>query len=280
MAEYVIEKHGLETIELKWGQGAKCIGGEIKVDSLERALELQKRGYIVTPDPSNPVIQAALQGRRHQGVRAPQPPGLHRRGRLPGRVRAAARPGLQARSRSRPAPIRLRELAMAHQVGQRGQDRPADHRRRPRRHRHEPLADDGGVGHARPSTCTSHRPTSSADRLAAKGEPRARPGLRRRLQHRGPHLQGPGPGRSVRQGRLHGPGADDPRHGRQEHRPVDEQRRAAQDGQPVRQHARGDLRLLGSRWPTWSARARCPTSRWAPSASTPTPRSSASACSS
>lgn len=52
VAEYVAKKHKLDTIELKWGQGAKCIGGEIKVKSLERALELQKRGYIVTPDPS------------------------------------------------------------------------------------------------------------------------------------------------------------------------------------------------------------------------------------
>jgi glutamate synthase domain-containing protein 2 len=60
VAEYVIKKHGLDTIELKWGQGAKCIGGEIKVNTLERALELQKRGYIVTPDPSNPVTQAAF----------------------------------------------------------------------------------------------------------------------------------------------------------------------------------------------------------------------------
>jgi glutamate synthase domain-containing protein 2 len=60
VAEYVSKKHGLETIELKWGQGAKCIGGEIKVNSLERALELQKRGYIVTPDPSNPVSQATF----------------------------------------------------------------------------------------------------------------------------------------------------------------------------------------------------------------------------
>jgi len=59
VAEYVHKKHGLETIELKWGQGAKCIGGEIKVDSLERALELQNRGYIVTPDPLSPVTQAA-----------------------------------------------------------------------------------------------------------------------------------------------------------------------------------------------------------------------------
>jgi glutamate synthase domain-containing protein 2 len=60
VAEYVHKKHGLETIELKWGQGAKCIGGEIKVNSLERALELQKRGYIVTPDPADPVTQAAF----------------------------------------------------------------------------------------------------------------------------------------------------------------------------------------------------------------------------
>ena len=59
VAEFAVEKLGVETIELKWGQGAKCIGGEIKVDSLERALELQRRGYLVTPDPSNEAIQAA-----------------------------------------------------------------------------------------------------------------------------------------------------------------------------------------------------------------------------
>ncbi len=60
VAEYVIEKLGVETIELKWGQGAKCIGGEIKVRSLEEALELQRRGYLVTPDPSKPEVQAAF----------------------------------------------------------------------------------------------------------------------------------------------------------------------------------------------------------------------------
>jgi len=59
VAEYVVAKLGVETIELKWGQGAKCIGGEIKVDNLERALELQKRGYLVTPDPSNKAVQEA-----------------------------------------------------------------------------------------------------------------------------------------------------------------------------------------------------------------------------
>jgi len=60
VAEYVIEKLGVESIELKWGQGAKCIGGEIKVKSLERALELQRRGYIVTPDPSDKAVQASF----------------------------------------------------------------------------------------------------------------------------------------------------------------------------------------------------------------------------
>ncbi|KON34414.1 MAG: glutamate synthase [miscellaneous Crenarchaeota group-6 archaeon AD8-1] len=52
VAEYVSSKHELDTIELKWGQGAKCIGGEIKVKSLDRALELKNRGYIVSPDPT------------------------------------------------------------------------------------------------------------------------------------------------------------------------------------------------------------------------------------
>ena len=57
VAEYVSSRHNLETIELKWGQGAKCIGGEIKVDTLERALELKSRGYVVQPDPSNLEVQ-------------------------------------------------------------------------------------------------------------------------------------------------------------------------------------------------------------------------------
>ncbi len=61
VAEYVLDAHSLDTIELKWGQGAKCIGGEIKVNSLERAMELQKRGYIVLPDPSSAVVQKAYE---------------------------------------------------------------------------------------------------------------------------------------------------------------------------------------------------------------------------
>jgi glutamate synthase domain-containing protein 2 len=59
--EYAIEKLGVDIIEPKWGQGAKDIGGEVKLPSLERALQLKSRGYIVMPDPEDPVIQEAFQ---------------------------------------------------------------------------------------------------------------------------------------------------------------------------------------------------------------------------
>lgn len=58
--EYVIEKLGIEIFELKWGQGAKDIGGEVKLSTLERALQLKERGYIVLPDPTNPAAQKAF----------------------------------------------------------------------------------------------------------------------------------------------------------------------------------------------------------------------------
>jgi glutamate synthase domain-containing protein 2 len=61
VAEYVIDKLGVETIELKWGQGAKCIGGEVKLPSMERAIQLKERGYLVTPDPTAHDIQAAYE---------------------------------------------------------------------------------------------------------------------------------------------------------------------------------------------------------------------------
>jgi glutamate synthase domain-containing protein 2 len=60
VAEYVSSKHNLDTIELKWGQGAKCIGGEIKVKTLKRAIELKKRGYVVSPDPTLKENQVAF----------------------------------------------------------------------------------------------------------------------------------------------------------------------------------------------------------------------------
>ncbi len=61
VAEYVIGKYGDKVIiELKWGQGAKCIGGEIQVTSIEYAQFLKKRGYVVDPDPTLPEVQDAF----------------------------------------------------------------------------------------------------------------------------------------------------------------------------------------------------------------------------
>ena len=58
--EYAVEKLGVKIIEPKWGQGAKDIGGEVKLPSLERALQLKSRGYIVLPDPEDHVTQEAF----------------------------------------------------------------------------------------------------------------------------------------------------------------------------------------------------------------------------
>ncbi|MBF0234362.1 MAG: FMN-binding glutamate synthase family protein [Desulfamplus sp.] len=62
VAEYVVDKYGDKCIiELKWGQGAKNIGGEIQVRSLDYALFLKERGYVVDPDPSIPEVQKAFE---------------------------------------------------------------------------------------------------------------------------------------------------------------------------------------------------------------------------
>lgn len=58
--EYALEKLGVEAVEIKWGQGAKDIGGEVKLNTLERALQLKSRGYIVLPDPTDEKVQAAF----------------------------------------------------------------------------------------------------------------------------------------------------------------------------------------------------------------------------
>ncbi len=58
--EYAVEKLGVKVIEVKWGQGAKDIGGEVKLPSLERAQQLKQRGYIVLPDPDDPINQEAF----------------------------------------------------------------------------------------------------------------------------------------------------------------------------------------------------------------------------
>ncbi len=61
--EYAIEKLGVDWVELKWGQGAKNIGGEVKIRDLKKAQLLYERGYVVLPNPTDPnVIKAFERG--------------------------------------------------------------------------------------------------------------------------------------------------------------------------------------------------------------------------
>ena len=59
VAEYVIGKYG--------DKGAKVIGGEIQVTSLEYATFLKKRGYVVDPDPTLPEVQEAF---KHKAIKS------------------------------------------------------------------------------------------------------------------------------------------------------------------------------------------------------------------
>ena len=78
VAEYIIDKYGGKVIlELKWGQGAKDIGGEIQVTSLEYAMFPERPGYLVDPDPITPWFRPHLKQGDHVLCPA-QPAGVHR----------------------------------------------------------------------------------------------------------------------------------------------------------------------------------------------------------
>ncbi len=59
--EYAIEKLNVQCVELKWGQGAKDIGGEVKINNLKKAQHLYERGYIVLPNPTDPDVIKAFE---------------------------------------------------------------------------------------------------------------------------------------------------------------------------------------------------------------------------
>jgi len=61
--EYAISDLEVDAVELKWGQGAKDIGGEVKIKDLAKAQLLKRRGYIVLPDPENPDVIEAFKKR-------------------------------------------------------------------------------------------------------------------------------------------------------------------------------------------------------------------------
>ncbi len=57
---YAASKLEVNTIERKWGQGAKAIGGEVRITDHQRALRLKKAGYLVIPDPEEPGVEEAF----------------------------------------------------------------------------------------------------------------------------------------------------------------------------------------------------------------------------
>jgi len=59
--EYAIQELGVKAVELKWGQGAKDIGGEVKINNLKKAQMLYDRGYIVLPNPTDPAVIRAFE---------------------------------------------------------------------------------------------------------------------------------------------------------------------------------------------------------------------------
>lgn len=68
VAEYIAEKYGNKVVmELKWGQGAKDIGGEIQVNDIEYAKFLKDRGYVVDPDPYKPEVE---EGFKHGAIKS------------------------------------------------------------------------------------------------------------------------------------------------------------------------------------------------------------------
>ncbi len=59
--EYAINELGVDVVEMKWGQGAKNIGGEVKIKSLKKAQMLYDRGYVVLPNPTDPTVIHAFE---------------------------------------------------------------------------------------------------------------------------------------------------------------------------------------------------------------------------
>jgi hypothetical protein len=76
--EYALSKLEVNVIERKWGQGAKAIGGEVRISDIDRAVMLKKRGYLVIPDPEEPNIREAFKDgvfnsfERHSRVGIPE----------------------------------------------------------------------------------------------------------------------------------------------------------------------------------------------------------------
>jgi len=241
VAEYAIEKLGVESIELKWGQGAKCIGGEIKVKSLERALELKQRGYIVTPDPTVPAVQRAF---KEGGIRE-----FERHSRL----------GFVSEEGFFKEVERLRRLGckrVSLKTGAYGMVELAQAIKYSSQAKIDLLTIDGAPGGTGmspwrmmvewgvPTFYLQSMTQQFCDKLAARGEFIPDIAIAGGFSSRRSYLQGPGDGCPLHQGGLHGQGAHDPWDGGQEYRDLAQEQGSPEDGLRVRHERGGDLRVL------------------------------------
>lgn len=61
VGRYVAERYGRDvTIEIKWGQGAKAIGGEGLIHDIEYARFMKRRSYCIRPNPDDPEVEKAF----------------------------------------------------------------------------------------------------------------------------------------------------------------------------------------------------------------------------
>ena len=139
--EYAVEKLGVECLELKWGQGAKNIGGEVKLKTLDRALELKRRGYVVLPDPEDPVVQKAFKEGAFKEFERHSRLGMVEYDNFMKSAEYLRKIGAKFVSLKTGA-YRVADLAQGDKVCIRRGDRPAHDRRCRRRNRNEPVEDD------------------------------------------------------------------------------------------------------------------------------------------
>ncbi len=57
--DYAIERLGIRSVELKFGQGARGIQSMVRVPDIKDALRFKELGYIIFPDPTDPTVADA-----------------------------------------------------------------------------------------------------------------------------------------------------------------------------------------------------------------------------
>jgi hypothetical protein len=74
VAKYVLDKHGPQTIELKWGSSTARTAAETKTESLQRALDWKQCGHVVIPNPRDAHVQRCFNQRLFTHFERHNPP--------------------------------------------------------------------------------------------------------------------------------------------------------------------------------------------------------------